>query len=244
MSSWKYSAYRLFWCGLDSLFPPVCGGCGTGGQRWCKNCQDSVHPISGALCETCGVPLETPGRCLNCQQAPSPPYQALRSWLVFEGCIRHALHRIKYHRDLGLGDALAVPLSGFVANLGWPIEFIVPVPLGEKRRQERGYNQVGLLAWPLAMRLGWRYEPRALARTRETASQVGLSASARKENVLDAFRADPRLVCGHTVLVMDDVATTGATLGASAQALREAGASQVYALTIARALSRHDLNDV
>lgn len=232
-------AYRLLWYAVDALFPPACGGCGQAiGQRWCSACQQAVHPPQMPLCDVCGLPLRSPGKCPECMSFP-PPFTALRSWLVFEDPIRHALHRLKYRRDLGLGDALAVPMTDYVSSLNWQIDLILPVPLGEKRRRERGYNQVALVAWPLAMRLGWRYMPHALQRKRETVSQVGLSIQERRKNVQNAFVADSRLVTGRCVVVMDDVATTGATLAACAQALRDAGARQVYALTIARALPRH-----
>lgn len=189
------------------------------------------------------MPQKRPGLCPECSQSP-PHFQALRSWLVFEGPIRKALHRLKYRRDLGLGDALAKAMADWAARLNWQADLILPVPLGEERYLERGYNQVALVAWPLAAQLGWRYVPQGLARSRETASQVGLSALERKENVAGAFRADPRRISGRTVIVMDDVATTGATLSACAQALLDAGAKQVHALTIARALPHHGLKIV
>jgi ComF family protein len=117
---------------------------------------------------------------------------------------------------------------------------VVPIPLGKKRLRERGYNQVGLIARPLAMALGLEYAPQVLARRRETRSQVGLNKDARRDNVRDAFVAGAR-VKGKTVLVMDDVATTGSTLSAGAEALYLSGAKDVYALTVARALTRHGL---
>jgi len=168
----------------------------------------------------------------------------MRSWLVFEGPIRHALHKLKYRRNVALGDALAQHLAEYVGTLGWPADLVVPVPLGKKRAKERGYNQVGLVAMPLAAVNRWRYAPRALARSRETRSQVGLTAAERRENVSGAFRADAALVSGRTVLLMDDVATTGATLSACAAALLDAGARSVYALTLARALPHHGLKIV
>jgi len=173
-----------------------------------------------------------------------PPFAALRSWAVFEGPVRSALHRLKYRRNVALGDALARPLTDFCRRLDWPVQVVVPIPLGKKRLHERGYNQVGLIAMPLAALNRWRYAPRALFRVRETKSQVGLSAFERQENMQGAFRADPRLVSGYTVLLMDDVATTGATLSAGAEALLSAGAEAVFALTLARALPRHGLQNV
>ncbi len=135
-------------------------------------------------------------------------------------------------------------MTNFVRSLGWPIEIMIPVPLGQKRLKERGYNQVGLVARPLAYQLGWTYVPHGLWKTRETRSQVGLTVSQRHENVQNAYQASPELVKRKSVLVMDDVATTGSTISACTQALLCAGAREVYVLTIARALSRHGLDRV
>ncbi len=132
----------------------------------------------------------------------------------------------------------------FVRSLGWEIDLVIPAPLGKKRIQERGYNQVDLVARPLAYELGWEYAPQALRKTRETRSQVGLSISQRSENVRDVYQADPSKVKRRSILLMDDVSTTGSTISSGAEALLSAGAGTVYALTIARALSHHDLNRV
>jgi predicted amidophosphoribosyltransferase len=97
---------------------------------------------------------------------------------------------------------------------------------------------------PLALINHWRYSPRALVRTRETRSQVGLSIAERRENVSGAFLGNPALILRSNVLLLDDVATTGATLSSCSAALMDAGANSVYALTIARALPHHGLNNV
>ncbi|HSB00766.1 MAG TPA: hypothetical protein VLE49_08955 [Anaerolineales bacterium] len=151
---------------------------------------------------------------------------------------------MKYRGNIGFGEALAMQMIGFVRSLGWPIEIMIPVPLGKKRLKERGYNQVGLVARPLAYQTGWVYAPRALWKTRETRSQVGLTISQRSENVRNAYQADPRAVKQRSVLIMDDVATTGSTIQACAVALLCADAKEVYALTIARALAHHGLDRV
>ncbi|HSM72674.1 MAG TPA: phosphoribosyltransferase family protein, partial [Anaerolineales bacterium] len=135
-------------------------------------------------------------------------------------------------------------MSEFVRSLEWKIDLLIPVPLGKKRLKLRGYNQVELVAEPLAYKIGWKYEPTALRKSRETHSQVGLSISQRKENVLGAYQADSEIVKRKSVLLMDDVATTGSTIQSCSRALMDAGAQDVYALTIARALSHHDLNRV
>jgi ComF family protein len=232
---WSYRLYRTIWSGLDLLYPLVCGGCGQAGFRWCPSCQERVITLSEPLCKRCGLPQRTGDICKNCMASP-PAYSQLRSWLAFDGPIRKALYRLKYRRDLGLGDALAEHLTGFLTHLIWSYDFIVPVLLGRKRLLERGYNQVSLVARPLALAFGKDFLPNTLLRVRETASRVGLSAEARHVNVHDAFRADRKRIQNRSVLLMDDVATTGATLSACASAIKDAGALDVYALTIARAL--------
>lgn len=240
---WSYPLYRLAWSGLDWLFPPRCGGCGKAGSRWCDECQKKVPLLAGRLCEKCGLPLAQAGLCERCR-ADLPPYRALRAWAVFDFPVRQALHKLKYRRDMALGDALAVPLAQFADSLDWPVELVVPIPLGRKRRRERGYNQVDLIARPFTLALGLDYRPAALKRTRETASQVGLSAVERRDNMMNAFLADASVVRGKTVLVMDDVSTTGSTLSSSSEALLRAGAKDVFALTVARALPHHGLYQV
>jgi ComF family protein len=168
----------------------------------------------------------------------------MRSWAVFDSPIQNGLHSLKYRRNLGFGESLAVQLVDFGRSLNWPVDILIPVPLGKKRLQERGYNQVSLVARPLAYQMGWMYRPEALWKTRETRSQVGLNISQRHENVHNAYQADPKVVGRRSILIMDDVATTGSTISACTEALYAAGAQAVYVLTIARALSHHSLDRV
>jgi ComF family protein len=226
---------------LDLLFPPVCGGCGKLGKRWCDHCHQSLALLPESVCEICGEPQKTIGICRKCKIS-RPPYKVLRSWVVFKDPVRTALHKLKYRRDIGLGDALALPLAGYIDSLNWDVDVLVPVPLSPQRLSERGYNQVALIAHPLAMIYKWNYSPGALQRIKSTRSQVGLTIEQRRENVHNAFSASPRLVRNKKVLLMDDVATTGATLISASTALLDAGASNVYALTAARAISRRGLD--
>ena len=168
----------------------------------------------------------------------------MRSWAVFDSPLQNALHTLKYRKNRGIGDALAVQMVDFVNSLGLNVDMLIPIPLGKKRLKERGYNQVALVARPLAYELGLEYAPKGLWKSRETRSQVGLNISQRRENVSKAYQAAGEVVSRRSVLVMDDVATTGSTIQSSAEALLSAGAREVYAITIARALSHHDLNRV
>jgi ComF family protein len=132
----------------------------------------------------------------------------------------------------------------FVRSLQWGMNVVIPAPLGRQRLKERGYNQVALVAKPLAYELGLEYAPKALWKSRETRSQVGLTISQRRENVSKAYQANSSVLKRKSVLLMDDVATTGSTISACTEALLSAGAREIYALTIARALSHHDLTRV
>ena len=168
----------------------------------------------------------------------------MRSWAVFDSPIQNGLHTMKYRRNIGLGESIAIQMTDFVRSLNWPIDLLLPVPLSKNRLKERGYNQVGLVARPLAYRLGLKYEPDALWKERETRSQVGLTVSQRRQNVHNAYRANPQIVERKSILIMDDVATTGSTISACTEALLSAAAQEIYVLTIARALPHHGLDRV
>ena len=231
----SYRLYHLLWIGLDLILPPRCAGCGKQGSRWCSVCQSQVRYPAKPLCRVCGLSLDgTAPICPDCRRA-RPRFHALRSWSTFAGPVRRALHNLKYHSDIGFGEALTPTLSEYAAGLQWPVDLIIPVPLGKGRQNERGYNQVGLIARPLSMALGLAYGPGALTRSLETRSQVGLTKAERYDNVRDAFRAVRRKVSGRTILLIDDVATTGATLSSCADSLFASGAQDVFALTVARA---------
>jgi competence protein ComFC len=168
----------------------------------------------------------------------------MRSWAVFDSPIQDGLHTMKYRRNVGLGEALASQMADFLRLLQWDVELMVPVPLGKSRLKERGYNQVALVAQPLAYHTNLLYAPQALWKSKDTRSQVGLNISQRRDNVRNAYQADPTIVKRKSVLLMDDVATTGSTISSCTEALLSAGARDVYAITIARALAHHSLNRV
>lgn len=168
----------------------------------------------------------------------------LRSWAVFDSPVQDGLHTLKYRGNIAIGEGFALQMLDFLHSLQWSIDMIVPMPLGKQRLRERGYNQVAVVAQPLAYFAGISYEPNALWKSRETRSQVGLNVHQRHENVQNAYQADPRVVRHASILLMDDVATTGSTISSSTEALLAAGAREVFAITIARALSHHSLNRV
>jgi ComF family protein len=155
---------------------------------------------------------------------------------AYTGVAREALHALKFERRRALarplGDLLVAPC---LVAAGGDVEAIVPVPLGRGRERARGYNQAALLAERLARAVGAPLRARWLARTRETAEQSGLGAAARADNVRGAFAASSS-AAGRSVVVVDDVLTTGATASECARALRRAGARRVGFVAVARVL--------
>jgi ComF family protein len=177
------------------------------------------------------------GRCDACRRR-SPAYDCARSVFVYDGPIREAIHALKYHGRRAAAGPLGVLLAQRAprdAIRG--VDSVVPVPLHPSRLITRGFNQAELIARPLAALLGVPCVARALRRSHHDRSQAELDATARRASVRDAFHPGPART-GARVLLIDDVFSTGATAEACAAALREAGASAVTVLTVARALLR------
>jgi ComF family protein len=222
-------AWRVF---IDTLFPPRCGGCGAGGRLWCDDCRHATSLIQPPLCDKCGQP-DTPGLCSNCRARPLR-IEYIRSAVVFDGRARDAIHRFKYQRWSSLAEPLGEWLVDVWQAVQPPADWIVPVPLHAARERERGYNQSALLARQLGRHVRVPVVEQALRRVRATKVQMQLNAAERQENMAGAFAAVDVRLRGRRVAVIDDVATTGATLDACAAALLEAGAVAVYGLTLAR----------
>ncbi len=235
-SNLSYKIYKVFWNALDWIYPPTCGGCGVLGSRWCLACEARAEMVHPPVCNRCGRKGESSRECKTCETLP-PQFTSLQSWAFYDGPVRSAIQRLKYKRDIALGESLSRNLITLLYKTNWHIDLISPVPLSIARQAERGYNQAALLSIPVALGLQIRYSPNALRKVRDTQSQVGLSLHQRRENIQGAFWADPKSVKGKKVLVIDDVITSGATLNECASSLFAAGAAAVYGLTIAQAKS-------
>ena len=189
-------------------------------EFFCTSCRT---PFQNAF------PLDANGRCALCRSGLRG-FDAAYSFGAYEGVLRELIHLYKYGRV----KTLAWPLSGLLAQAlprDEAFDAAVPVPLYWRRRLQRGFNQAELLARGLSRRTGIPVV-RALRRLRPTPAQAGLSNSARRQNVSQAFRA--RGVQGKRILLIDDVMTTGATAASCAAALKQAGARRVSLLTVAR----------
>jgi ComF family protein len=220
---------------LDLIYPPRCVTCGQLGAWLCARCLGDMPVIREPLCSRCGKPLQAPGLCVACVQS-TWPLSAIRSLSPHVPPLREAIHALKYEGARVLAEPLGELLAEFWPKTGIRAEVVVPVPLHKVRERQRGYNQSLLLAQAFGKQAALPVHTRAVARERNTRSQVGLSPDERWANVWGAFRCLTEELRGAHTLLIDDVLTTGATLEACAAALLEAGSAEVYALTLTRAL--------
>lgn len=202
----------------------------------CRNCWVSIRPITPPICDRCGDPLARADQCPSCN-GRDLIVERSRAVGEYEGSLREVIHALKYDGRRSLAQPLAVLMRSHGAALLEQADCIVPVPLHWRREYQRGFNQARELARHLGLPI-----VDALVRRRHTRPQVELAADRRYSNVKHAFRVRRRWRHNRlnevNVVVVDDVSTTGATLESCASALKAAGASDVYALTAARVVTR------
>ena len=214
---------------LDIALPAECVGCGIEGPSLCRDCGPA---LDARLDAPAGVAIGLPG------EIPEPLLQL--EWCgPFHGVIRDALHAIKYRGERRLAEPLGAAVARRWARAGVGADLVTNVPVHADRGRERGYDQARLIAQVAARHLRLPLEP-LLVRHRATIAQFDLDRRHRATNVAGAFTIDPgrppsaRPTRDRWILLIDDVATTGATLSACAIALLDAGALGVSAITVAR----------
>ncbi|MGQ9789105.1 MAG: double zinc ribbon domain-containing protein [Armatimonadota bacterium] len=223
---------------LDALYPRRCAGCGMAGyDGWCEKCTEQIEFVTQPVCTRCGTPLPPEEFCASCTTHPFV-VEAVRAAAYYRGVVKRALHRCKYGKHPTVAPALAeLLIKGWHTTLTAPLhaaEVVIPVPIHCHRERERGFNQSMLIAKSFCDSTGLPLLQDVMERTVYRRPQVGLDAHERQQNVKDAFRVvKPERVAGKSVLLVDDVWTTGSTLNESAKALFSAGASRVFAYTVA-----------
>ncbi|HHV19651.1 MAG TPA: ComF family protein [Thermoanaerobacterales bacterium] len=226
---------------LDLLFPqkPYCLICDNRLTEprsiICKNCKRKILPLTEPLCKKCGRPMKNNNRlCHDCQREHHVFVQA-RSYGLYEATLKQLIHEFKYRGKRELAEILGNMMFCVLKQLTWPaFDYLIPLPLHVKRQRERGFNQAFLLTKVLSRESNIPIF-QGLTRTKPTEHQTLLDKSFRKKNLDGAFVIlNKNKIYNKTVLLIDDVYTTGATAGECSKSLLEAGAKSVYVLTCAR----------
>lgn len=225
------------------LFPDTCLACRThvaARGTLCPDCWGRLHFIAEPVCAVSGTPFqhEFGDNMVSAEAlADPPPWRRARAAVLHDGIARQLVQRLKY----GDQTELAPWMAKWMLRAGHPLvaesDIVVPIPLHPRRYLARRYNQSAELARAIAAESGLAFEPAALARIKATRQQVGLTAIQRQANVRGAFRVGNEAeirVASRSVLLVDDVYTTGATISAATRALLRAGATQVDVLTFSR----------
>jgi ComF family protein len=226
------------------LFPPRCGQCRgivESHGHICAPCWNKLDFLVAPLCHACGYPFEYAmdegALCTGCMQH-HPEFDAHRSALRFDDGSKHLVHLLKYYDQPTLLPLMTrwmrLAASDFLSE---PNTLIVPVPLHPLRMLKRKYNQSALLAQRLAKDSETPLLLDGLKRIRHKPPQASLSRSERLKNTRGVFAVNPKRqtqIADKTIILVDDVMTTGATLNACAKMLKAGGAKQVYAVTLAR----------
>ncbi|AKL97903.1 ComF family protein [Endomicrobium proavitum] len=229
---------------VSFVFPITCSLCSTdlprgAKQRVCPSCFEGLTKNDGLICKKCGVFLPDGGEhCYAClKDRKRFSFDTLRSPYVYQDGVRKLILKFKYSGRMFLTKEFENSLADTAVknNFHNLTECIIPVPLNFVRRVKRGYNQAELLAFGAASKISKPVYTNVLYRKKITKPQFKLAKSARIENVKNSFLVkNIELIKNKNILLIDDVATTGATLSTCAAALKLAGAKKVFALTLAR----------
>lgn len=199
----------------------------------CASCWSSLAKIATAKCRSCAIPLPSgEGLCLACIDDPLP-LEWCEAWGVYRDGLARLVQALKFERHDFLDDALAGLLEEVMRDRDF--DAIVPVPMSPVKERRRGYNQAELLARALTRRIGVKTDMKLLTRRGDRAPQSSLARRERAANVRGAFGGS-KAARGQSILIVDDICTTAATLRACAAALARAGAGRVCAVAVARAL--------
>lgn len=224
---------------VNIVYPSTCVTCGQRGVWVCDVCIAEFTPlVPGLCCDRCGHPKI--GKRCECRNI-HPAIVKARATSVYDGWVARAIQAYKYDRERDRAQFLAEHMAPALVDIG-QVDALIPIPLHPRRQDWRGFNQAELLARHLGTTFSIPVES-ALIRTRETAIQARSSRKDRVANMYGAFALNPnwKLNRDHHYVLIDDVYTTGATLGACADVLEGAGAKAISVVTIAFDIHANDL---
>jgi ComF family protein len=171
-------------------------------------------------------------------------FSAAASWAVYKGELREAIHALKFRQDLALGEFFSKFLIQLLDKTNWDFDMVIPVPLSRTRLKERTFNQSALLSRPIAAYYSVEHSQSPLKRIIDTGSQVSRTRVERNNALEDAFLGNPAKLKGRKVLLVDDIITTGATINHCASALKQAGAHEVFAISVAKTPKTNKVRDI
>ena len=217
---------------LDLFLPEHCVVCKREGAYLCADgCADGLARLDRPYCFLCAGP-RVPQLCDGCRRS-APAFDSVRAPYEFRAGARRMVHDLKYRQIRIAAPYIAHLLAEYLERNPYPIDAYCVVPLHPRRERSRGFNQSELIARELSRITGIPMDD-ALRRTRDTPPQVSMESPAdRRKNIADAFEC-PADVSGHRYMLIDDVVTTGSTMSDCAQALKDAGAANVWGLAFAR----------
>lgn len=240
------AASKLLRSLLDFALPPRCAGCGAIVEEvdsFCADCWRSLEFLGPGGCSRCGLPLRATDVdiCAVCLAKP-PRLDRIRAAVVYDDISRRIAMRLKYGRKVALARTMSRYMRPLVGELPGDA-LLVPVPLHRFRLWRRGFNQSAFVARELSRRTGVPLAVDALERVKATPPLKGLNLRQRRRTVAGAFRASKGAeLRGRTVVLVDDVLTTGSTANACARVLKRAGAARVELISWARVVRPSQLN--
>jgi ComF family protein len=223
---------------LDLIYPTFCGGgCGRHGASLCLSCLSSFTPIESATtCPKCGRWVGKTIICGDCIIHP-PLFTEGFFGYSFEGAVREALHAFKFQGRKDVGRALMAGLDEKIASFSPSIDTIIPLPVTEKRLKDRGFNQSYIMSEVISQLSGKPIDYRTLVKVRDTEDQYKLSKQERRKNIKGAFAAIVRKennIKSQTVLLVDDLYTTGSTAFEACKVLQSLKPKEILYFALAR----------
>lgn len=218
---------------LDFIFPRFCVGCYNEGNFLCEDCKNKIILIKIPTCIKCQK-MTTEGICKKCKE-DIPIQKAIIAGYHRDPILREAIHYLKYEGLTELSHMLSKLIIERLNNEKFPKNCtIIPVPLHKSRFSNRGYNQSELIAKKISDHFNIPFETRLLKRIKNTKPQIELKHKERQDNVIDAFCLNKKcqLPVG-TIILIDDVITTGATIAECARILRESGTKHIWLIALA-----------